>query len=201
MHTPRAHASRLGETVLNDAFVHGVVRPLSGRGNLDLIVRAKARRNAERSISRVRNRVARGGHSVPDADVRRRYERAMTNPPERFGWQVFPLLRQFGRQGPYRLVGSRSLPLRRGARPYAHPSPVHYNRTTVPGKTFYIETFGCQMNAHDSEKVVGTLLVRGLLRRWRRRTTRGSCSITLAASATRPSKRSSTACRTSSARG
>ena len=24
-------------------------------------------------------------------------------------------------------------------------------------KTFYIETFGCQMNAHDSEKVVGTL--------------------------------------------
>jgi tRNA-2-methylthio-N6-dimethylallyladenosine synthase len=26
---------------------------------------------------------------------------------------------------------------------------------------FYIETFGCQMNAHDSEKVVGTLLTRG----------------------------------------
>ena len=28
-------------------------------------------------------------------------------------------------------------------------------------KTFYIETFGCQMNAHDSEKVIGTLLERG----------------------------------------
>ncbi|MDQ2711609.1 MAG: tRNA (N6-isopentenyl adenosine(37)-C2)-methylthiotransferase MiaB [Acidobacteriota bacterium] len=28
-------------------------------------------------------------------------------------------------------------------------------------KTFYIETFGCQMNAHDSEKVVGTLLKTG----------------------------------------
>jgi tRNA-2-methylthio-N6-dimethylallyladenosine synthase len=28
-------------------------------------------------------------------------------------------------------------------------------------KKFYIETFGCQMNAHDSEKVVGTLLQRG----------------------------------------
>lgn len=28
-------------------------------------------------------------------------------------------------------------------------------------KTFYIETFGCQMNAHDSEKVVGTLLQSG----------------------------------------
>ena len=24
-------------------------------------------------------------------------------------------------------------------------------------KTFYLETFGCQMNAHDSEKVIGTL--------------------------------------------
>ncbi len=32
---------------------------------------------------------------------------------------------------------------------------------TVSGKTFYIETFGCQMNAHDSEKVVGTLLAQG----------------------------------------
>ncbi len=28
-------------------------------------------------------------------------------------------------------------------------------------KTFYIETFGCQMNAHDSEKVTGTLLEKG----------------------------------------
>jgi tRNA-2-methylthio-N6-dimethylallyladenosine synthase len=29
------------------------------------------------------------------------------------------------------------------------------------GKTFYIETFGCQMNVHDSEKVIGTLLEKG----------------------------------------
>jgi tRNA-2-methylthio-N6-dimethylallyladenosine synthase len=28
-------------------------------------------------------------------------------------------------------------------------------------RKFYIETFGCQMNAHDSEKVVGTLVERG----------------------------------------
>jgi tRNA-2-methylthio-N6-dimethylallyladenosine synthase len=31
----------------------------------------------------------------------------------------------------------------------------------VTEKTFYIETFGCQMNAHDSEKVVGTLVHSG----------------------------------------
>ena len=28
-------------------------------------------------------------------------------------------------------------------------------------KTFYIETFGCQMNVHDSEKVIGTLIAQG----------------------------------------
>ncbi len=31
----------------------------------------------------------------------------------------------------------------------------------MAGKTFYIETFGCQMNAHDSEKVIGTLGAQG----------------------------------------
>jgi len=31
----------------------------------------------------------------------------------------------------------------------------------VTDKTFYIETFGCQMNAHDSEKVIGTLVHSG----------------------------------------
>jgi len=31
----------------------------------------------------------------------------------------------------------------------------------APEKTFYIETFGCQMNAHDSEKVIGTLISQG----------------------------------------
>ena len=31
----------------------------------------------------------------------------------------------------------------------------------MPQKTFYIETFGCQMNVHDSEKVIGTLTAEG----------------------------------------
>ncbi|TAM82645.1 MAG: tRNA (N6-isopentenyl adenosine(37)-C2)-methylthiotransferase MiaB [Acidobacteria bacterium] len=32
---------------------------------------------------------------------------------------------------------------------------------TAAGKPFYIETFGCQMNVHDSEKVAGVLMARG----------------------------------------
>ncbi|MGH9603414.1 MAG: tRNA (N6-isopentenyl adenosine(37)-C2)-methylthiotransferase MiaB [Terriglobales bacterium] len=32
---------------------------------------------------------------------------------------------------------------------------------SAPDKTFYLETFGCQMNVHDSEKVIGTLMAEG----------------------------------------
>src|SRR5215475_3050950 len=37
------------------------------------------------------------------------------------------------------------------------PEPVATRST----KTFYLETFGCQMNVHDSEKVIGTLTQQG----------------------------------------
>jgi tRNA-2-methylthio-N6-dimethylallyladenosine synthase len=38
------------------------------------------------------------------------------------------------------------------------PAPAE---PAAPGRTFYLETFGCQMNVHDSEKVAGVLLARG----------------------------------------
>ena len=42
-------------------------------------------------------------------------------------------------------------------------SPTHAFETRPPAgaHTFYLETFGCQMNEHDSEKVAGVLLARG----------------------------------------
>lgn len=66
---------------------------LSGHGNLDLLREAKSRGyeihlmfialdSPERSITRVRDRAARGGHFVPEADVRRRYARSIANAAE-----------------------------------------------------------------------------------------------------------------------
>src|SRR5579872_3757991 len=40
-------------------------------------------------------------------------------------------------------------------------NPVPASSPESGTKRFYIETFGCQMNAHDSEKVSGVLLSRG----------------------------------------
>jgi tRNA-2-methylthio-N6-dimethylallyladenosine synthase len=42
-----------------------------------------------------------------------------------------------------------------------NPKVGHYTGEAEAGKTFYLETFGCQMNEHDSEKVAGVLLARG----------------------------------------
>jgi tRNA-2-methylthio-N6-dimethylallyladenosine synthase len=40
-------------------------------------------------------------------------------------------------------------------------APLHIDAGVPDGRTFYLETFGCQMNDHDSEKVAGVLLGRG----------------------------------------
>src|SRR5262249_41553596 len=50
-----------------------------------------------------------------------------------------------------RLTGQASTP---------HLSPMNLATGRERG-TFFLETFGCQMNEHDSEKVAGVLLARG----------------------------------------
>ncbi|HUJ33363.1 MAG TPA: tRNA (N6-isopentenyl adenosine(37)-C2)-methylthiotransferase MiaB [Candidatus Acidoferrum sp.] len=47
-----------------------------------------------------------------------------------------------------------------GAR-LAVPAPMAAASHVGASKSFYIETFGCQMNVHDSEKVAGVLIGRG----------------------------------------
>src|SRR6202012_1135607 len=50
------------------------------------------------------------------------------------------------------------------APPAPSTEPFANGYTVAVSKTFYIETFGCQMNAHDSEKVIGTLEQQGYAR-------------------------------------
>jgi len=46
------------------------------------------------------------------------------------------------------------------AEPCQSGNPLRFS-AAAGAKTFYIETFGCQMNVHDSEKVAGVLIGRG----------------------------------------
>jgi predicted ABC-type ATPase len=75
---------------LSERASFAVETTLAGKGHLDLLAKAKSLGyevrlvyicldTPELSLKRVRNRVLRGGHSVPDADVRRRYERSLAN--------------------------------------------------------------------------------------------------------------------------
>jgi tRNA-2-methylthio-N6-dimethylallyladenosine synthase len=51
---------------------------------------------------------------------------------------------------------------RKGIDPATAPADATPPMSRLRPQTFYIETFGCQMNVHDSEKVAGVLMARGL---------------------------------------
>lgn len=68
----------------------GFETTLSGKGHLQVVRRLKRRRyevhifylwvpSAELALSRVKERVLRGGHNIPEAVVRRRFERSIRN--------------------------------------------------------------------------------------------------------------------------
>src|SRR5208337_3951377 len=45
--------------------------------------------------------------------------------------------------------------------PAVLPAAGSMKAAPASARSFHIETFGCQMNAHDSEKVAGVLMARG----------------------------------------
>ena len=97
---PRGAAIPAGREVLRriDAYLESgdsfaVETTLSSHASLGLIGRARSRGyeihltfvaldSPEQCIARIRTRALRGGHSIPDADVRRRYFRSVANLPE-----------------------------------------------------------------------------------------------------------------------
>ena len=66
------------ETTLAGAWTSAVVRSALESGFFVRLIYVCVD-SAERSIQRVRERVARGGHDVPDRDIRRRYVRSLVN--------------------------------------------------------------------------------------------------------------------------
>ena len=88
-------------------------------------------------------------------------------------------------------AGLLPLPLRSAQG--SNPGPdIKGDSVAAAGKSFFLETFGCQMNDHDSEKVAGVLLGRGY-RPWKLPRRPTWSSTTLAVSAKKPRKKSSRA--------
>jgi predicted ABC-type ATPase len=90
---PGGKALKLTEEYLKAKVSFAVETTLAGHRIIELMRRAKesgyevnlafvALNSPEKNISRIRDRVARGGHFIPDLDVRRRYARSFENLPE-----------------------------------------------------------------------------------------------------------------------
>lgn len=95
--SPENAAFRAGRLMLEEIEFHadkgadfGFETTLSGKGHLQVVRRLKRRRyevhifylwvpSAELALSRVKERVLRGGHNIPEAVVRRRFERSIRN--------------------------------------------------------------------------------------------------------------------------
>ena len=74
----RSRESFAIETTLAGKWTHAAIRAALERSFFTRLFYI-CLDNPERSIQRVRERVAQGGHDVPDADVRRRYARSLAN--------------------------------------------------------------------------------------------------------------------------
>lgn len=130
--SPHSAAFRAGRLVLEEighlashALDFGFESTLSGRGHLSLIRRLKSQGYAVRifflwvpdvalALSRIRKRVAKGGHDVPESDVKRRFDRSIRNflqcySPLAESWIIFdnsvrPLEVAFMNNGALRII-------------------------------------------------------------------------------------------------
>src|SRR5215469_5601737 len=86
----------------------------------------------------------------------------VTGDPERA--QDLEIARAGGGLAPYEEIRQRRREAGVPGETHEKSAGMKASATAEPEKergTFYLETFGCQMNEHDSEKVAGVLLARG----------------------------------------
>jgi len=134
--SPESAAFRAGRLMLGEIAFYaargvdfGFETTLSGKGHLQVVRGLKKRGyevhiiylwvpSAELALSRVRDRVLRGGHNIPEAVVRRRFERSIRNflreyRPLADRWILFdnsgaePRVMATGRKGELRIVDSQ----------------------------------------------------------------------------------------------
>ena len=95
---------------------------------------------------------------LPDTVGRNLIDRTLhaLKSPARQGFQGRPVVEKL--RMPVQRSGSREVRCARRGRDCAI---LESAMSADAQKTFYLEVFGCQMNVHDSEKVIGTLLAEG----------------------------------------
>lgn len=107
---------QIAATKLQEGQSFAVETTLSGRNYLRMMLKARDRgfeiilvyigtNNVEINLLRIANRVLAGGHDVPEADVRRRYQRSLQNLPIAIDRADHVILFDNSNEEGYQLVG------------------------------------------------------------------------------------------------